>query len=248
MSQRYKLIIEYDGTAYCGLQRQFDIAQKSIQEVVEDAIFSLSKTEVKIFCCGRTDAGVHARGQVLHFDLEKIFTPYRMIMGLNNYLREELISVLACELVDQNFHARFSAKMRHYQYRIINRQGLLALEKNRAWHVRKKLDLTAMKSAANHLIGEHDFSSFRDAECQAQSPIRSLEKIEILQNDEEIILNFSARSFLHHMVRNIVGTLVYVGVGKFNADDVKEILAAKDRQKSGPNAPAYGLYFVKVDY
>ena len=248
---RYKLTIEYDGTAYCGLQRQFDIAQKSIMEVLAKAIFNLSAQEVKIFASGRTDAGVHAFGQVVHFDLDKNFDAYQMVMGLNHHLRDELISVLSCDIVDENFHARFSAKMRHYQYRIINRRGVLVLNKNRAWHVGKKLDVEAMKQAAKYLIGQHDFSSFRDSECQAQSPIRSLDKIEISQNGEngeEIILHFSARSFLHHMVRNIVGTLVYVGLEKFLVDDVKKILEAKDRKKSGPNAPAYGLYFAGVDY
>jgi tRNA pseudouridine38-40 synthase len=248
MTQRYKLTIEYDGTSYCGLQRQFDIAQKSIEEVLEKAIFLLTREEIKVSSSGRTDAGVHALGQVVHFDSSKKFSAYRMVMGLNNYLRDEDVSVLACELVDENFHARFGAKKRHYLYKIINRPGLLSLERNRAWHVKKNLDILAMKKASEYLIGEHDFSSFRDAECQANSPIKTLEKIEILQNGEEIILHFSAKSFLHHMVRNIVGTLVYVGMGKFSADDVKIILEAKNRQKSGPNAPACGLYFVKTDY
>ncbi len=248
MPQRYKLTIEYDGAFYCGWQRQSDIEQKSVEEVIEQAINQMASAKVKIFASGRTDAGVHASGQVAHFDLDKKFTPYQIIRGLNFYLRDEMIAVVDCELVDENFHARFGAKMRHYQYRLINRHGSIVLNKNRAWHVGKKLDLGSMKAAAKKLEGRHDFSSFRDSECQAQSPIRSIDKIEILQNGEEIIFNFSAKSFLHHMVRNIVGTLVYVGLNKFSAKDVELILQAKDRQKSGPNAPACGLYFLGVDY
>lgn len=248
MPQRYKLTIEYDGTNYCGLQKQFDAARKSVEEVLEKAIFSLSQEEVKLVSSGRTDAGVHALGQVVNFDLQKEFSAHTIISGLNNYLREEDVVVLGCELVDENFHARFGSKKRHYSYKIINRLTPLALQRNRAWHVIKKLDVEAMKEAATHLIGLHDFTSFRDAECQSSSPMKTLDKIEIMQNDEEIILNFSAKSFLHHMVRNIVGTIVYVGMGKMTADDVKNILAAKDRTKSGPNAPACGLYFVGVDY
>ena len=244
----YKLTIEYDGSNYCGFQKQFDASQKSIEEALEVAIYKLTQERPKIFGSGRTDAGVHALGQVIHFDLTKKFTPYKMQMGLNNYLREEKISVLSCEEVDENFHARFDAKMRHYRYCIINRAAPLTLEKNRAWHVRKKLDVEEMKKAAEFLIGKHDFSSFRDAECQAKSAIRTVEKIEIKKNNEEILIEISAKSFLHHMVRNIVGTLVLVGSKKISATEMNKILGARDRTKAGPNAPAYGLYFWKVDY
>lgn len=244
----FKLTIEYVGTNYCGFQKQFDLQQKSVEETLEVAIYKLSQEQPKIFASGRTDAGVHALGQVIHFNLNKKFTPYKIQMGMNNYLREEDISVLSCEEVDENFHSRFDAKMRHYRYRIINRKAPLTIEKNRAWHVAQKLDVEEMKKAAEFLIGEHDFSSFRDAECQAKSPIRTVKKITIEKFGEEILFEISAKSFLHHMVRNIVGTLVWIGSGKFSATEMKKFLAAKDRTKSGPNAPACGLYFLKVDY
>lgn len=244
----FKLTIEYTGTNYCGFQKQFGLQQKSVEEALEVAIHKLSQEQPKIFTAGRTDAGVHALGQVIHFNLNKKFTPYKIQMGLNNYLRDEDISVLSCEEVDENFHARFDAKMRHYRYRIINRKAPLTIEKNRAWHVAQKLDVEEMKKAAEFLIGKHDFSSFRDAECQAKSPIRTVKKITIEKFGEEILFEISARSFLHHMVRNIVGTLVWIGSGKFPAAEMKKILEARDRAKSGPNAPACGLYFLKVDY
>ncbi len=244
----FKLTIEYVGTNYCGFQKQFGLQQKSVEETLEVAIHKLSQEQPKIFASGRTDAGVHALGQVIHFNLNKKFTPYKIQMGLNNYLREEDVSVLSCEEVDENFHSRFDAKMRHYRYRIINRKAPLTIEKNRAWHISQKLDVEEMKKAAEFLIGEHDFSSFRDAECQAKSPIRTVKKITVEKIGEEILFEISAKSFLHHMVRNIVGTLVLIGSGKFPAAEIKRILSAKDRTKSGPNAPACGLYFLKVDY
>ncbi len=246
--QRYKLTIEYDGTAYCGFQKQSDIATKSIEEVLENAIFKMTQESVKIFASGRTDAGVHALGQVVHFDLQKLFEPYKIIDGLNHYLREENVAILKCEWVNQNFHARFDSKQRSYRYKIINRRTFLTIDKNHAWHVAQNLDLEAMKKAAEFLIGQHDFSSFRDAECQASSAIRTLDKITIKKINHEIQIEFFAKSFLHHMVRNIVGTLVFVGLGKFSITQVKEILEAKDRTKSGPNAPSCGLYFLGVEY
>ncbi len=245
---RFKLEIEYCGTSYCGFQRQSDIKQKSVEEAIAKAIYDLSSEEVDIVVCGRTDAGVHALGQVIHFDLNKELTPYQVIMGMNYHLRDEEVKVLSAQVVDHKFHARFDAKMRHYRYIIINRQAPLALQKDRAWHMGKKLDFIAMKQAATYFLGEHDFSSFRDAECQAKNAIRTIEKLELRENGSEIIVEVSAKSFLHHMVRNIVGTLVYVGLGKIAVSEIANIIAAKDRSKSGPNAPAYGLYFCGVDY
>jgi tRNA pseudouridine38-40 synthase len=245
---RYKITVEYDGTNYCGFQRQKEPGLYSITQAIEAAIFKLSQEEVRITGSGRTDSGVHALGQVIHFDLVKNFEPNKIVMGLNNYLREEGVVVLECEIVDENFHARMSAKMRHYTYIIVNRPATLTLDKNRAHHVKRKLDIEKMQSAANFLLGQHDFSSFRDAECQASSPIRSIAKINISKSDEKIFINFSAKSFLHHMVRNIVGTLIWIGSGKIAVDDMKKILEAKNRSKSGPNAPACGLYFLKTDY
>lgn len=248
MTERYKVTIEYCGTDYCGFQKQFGIAEKSVEEVLEEAIFKLSQERSKTAVCGRTDAGVHATGQVIHFDLEKKFQPHQIILGLNSYLRQENVAVLACEIVDENFHARFNSKMRHYRYIIVNRTAPLVLQKNRAWHVAQKLDVVAMQKAAEFLIGEHDFSSFRDAECQGKSPVKTIEKITLRQNGEEILIEVSAKSFLHHMVRNIVGTLMWVGSGKIEALEMQKILTARDRTKSGPNAPACGLYFLKVEY
>jgi tRNA pseudouridine38-40 synthase len=246
--QRYKITIEYDGTNYCGFQKQFDAAKKSIEEVLEEAVFKMSQENVKIFASGRTDAGVHALRQVVHFDLDKKFYDYQIIFGLNSYLGGSDVAIIDCELVDENFHARFNSKQRSYKYKIINRRAPLILQRNRAWHVPQKLDISAMRKAAEFLIGEHDFSSFRDAECQGNSPIKTINDLQIVQNGEEIEVIVKAKSFLHHMVRNIAGTLVYVGLGKFEADEMKNIIEAKDRQKSGPNAPACGLYFLGSEY
>ncbi len=245
---RYKVNVEYSGSSYCGFQKQTDIEQKSVQGVLQKAIFEMSKEEVTITPSGRTDAGVHALKQTMHFDLEKKFEAHKIVSGLNHFLYDEDVSILNCEITDEEFHARFDAKMRHYQYLIINRPAPLTLQKTQAWHVVTKLNLDEMRKAAKFLIGQHDFSAFRDSECQGKSPIKTVEKIEIKQDKEQITLDFSAKSFLHHMVRNIVGTLVWVGLGKISASEIKSILESKDRTKSGPNAPAHGLYFFGVDY
>lgn len=248
MTQRYKLVLEYSGTNYIGFQKQFDKTRKSIEEILEEAIFNFSQERTKIFASGRTDAGVHALGQVVHFDLEKKFLNYKVVMGLNNYMRNSEIVVLSCEAVDKNFHARFHAKMRYYRYRLFNRMAPLTLQKNQAWHLGGKIDVEKMKESAKFLLGCHDFSSFRDAECQASSPIRTIEEIKIEKNGDEILFEISAKSFLHHMVRNIVGTLVLVGLGRIKPEEMKIILEACDRTKSGPNAPACGLFFLKTEY
>lgn len=245
---RYKVNVEYNGTPYCGFQKQTDIEQKSVQGVLEKAIFEMANEEVTITPSGRTDAGVHALNQTMHFDLKKSFEPHKIVSGLNHFLRPEDVSILSCEIADKEFHARFDAKIRHYRYLIINRPAPLTLQKTLAWHMVTKLDLDEMRKAAKFLIGQHDFSSFRDSECQGKSPIKTLKKIEIQQEENQITLDFSAKSFLHHMVRNIVGTLVWVGLGKISANEIKSILESKDRTKSGPNAPAHGLYFFGVDY
>jgi tRNA pseudouridine38-40 synthase len=246
---RYKLTVEYDGKNYFGFQKQINCANKTIEGVLENAIFKLTKERVKIIASGRTDAGVHASGQVIHFDLKKNLDDYKFMMGINNFLREEEISILNCQKVDENFHARFSAKARHYRYIIINRRAPLTFQKNRAWHFfTQDLDVELMKEATKFLIGEHDFSSFRDAQCQANSTIRTIDKIEITQNGDEILIDVSAKSFLHHMVRNIVGTLAWVGSKNISPIAMKEILESHDRTKSGPNAPAFGLYFLRTNY
>lgn len=248
MINRFKLTIEYDGTNYCGFQKQKNLPIKSVEETLENAIFSLTGQRVKIVASGRTDTGVHALGQVIHFDLNKDFDPYKIISGLNFYLKDEEISVISAIKVDENFHARLSAKMRHYRYEIINRQSKLTLDKNRAYLVVPALNIQAMQQGANFLIGRHDFTSFRDAECQAQSPVRSIKSILISQKDDKIFIDVSAKSFLHHMVRNIVGTLIWVGKNRIKPQDVEDILKAQDRSKSGPNAPSCGLYFLKCEY
>lgn len=245
---RYKITVEYDGTNYCGLQKQPDLQNKSVEEIIENAVFSFAQERVKINASGRTDAGVHALAQVAHFDLSKNFATHKIISGLNNYLRQEDIAIIDCQLVDENFHSRFNAKMRHYRYLIVNRRAPLTLQKNRAWHLTQQIDFKAMEQAAQFLVGEHDFSAFRDAECQAKSSVRTITGIILKKNADEIIIEVSAKSFLHHMVRNIVGTLVWVGIDKIKAEELKTILEKKDRTKSGPNAPACGLYFVRVDY
>lgn len=249
--KRYKLILEYDGTNFCGLQKQpskLANGKTSVATILENAIKQLTKQEVRLFFAGRTDAGVHALGQVAHFDLDQSIEGYKMVASLNFFLINQDLKVLSATLVDQNFHARFSAKMRHYRYIIINRRAPLVIDQNRAWHVPLPLDLKEMQKAANHLIGKHDFSSFQDRMCQAKSPIRSINQILISQESEKITIEVSAKSFLHHMVRNIVGTLVKVGHHKIKASEIPKILSTKNRCHSGPNAPAYGLYFSEVEY
>lgn len=244
---RYKLTIEYKGTSFVGWQKQAD-NPNSIQEVIEKALCKLTAENVDLVGSGRTDAGVHALGQVAHFDLNKEIDAFKMRAGLNHYLREIDIAILDCTQINKNFHSRFDAKMRHYQYQIISRHPHLTLYRDLAWQITYPLDLQAMIDASKYLLGKHDFTSFRDSECQAKSAIKTLDKIDIFKEGECIKMNFSAQSFLHHQVRNMVGTLAYVGGGKIKVEDVKMILESCDRQKSGPNAPAGGLYFLGVDY
>lgn len=246
MTTRFKLTIEYDGTPYAGWQRQDDVP--SVQGAIERAVFAFAQEEVTLHTAGRTDAGVHARGQVAHFDLSKQRSAYEVMEGLNFHLREQAIAILAAEEVDAQFHARFSATQRAYEYAIINRRAPLRLEENRAWGVPWALDAQAMHEAAQRLVGCHDFTSFRDAKCQAHSPVKTLDALDVVREGERIIIRTHARSFLHHMVRNMVGTLSLVGAGKWTAEDVTHALAAKDRSAAGPTAPACGLYLMRVGY
>lgn len=246
---RYKLTIEYDGTRTIGWQKQ--PGQKSIQQDIETALQKFCGAEVELHGAGRTDAGVHARGQVAHIDLPKDTDPFSVMQGINFHLfsdSENRIAIIAAEKVGDDFKARFSATKRHYMYRIINRRARLGLEANRAWHVIEPLDENAMQQAANILLGHHDFTSFRDSECQAKSPEKTLDELKIIRDGEEIHITTSARSFLHHQVRIMVGTLALVGKGKWQPEDVRKALAAKDRAKAGPTAPPDGLYLMKVDY
>ncbi|PIR37368.1 MAG: tRNA pseudouridine(38-40) synthase TruA [Alphaproteobacteria bacterium CG11_big_fil_rev_8_21_14_0_20_39_49] len=243
---RYKLTIEYDGTGLVGWQRQSDAM--SIQQCIEESIEKFSGENVRLHVAGRTDAGVHAFGQVAHFDMQKIMPPLKVMGAINQHIRPNKIVVVDCENVNKDFHARFSAKKRYYVYRIINRRAPLAIEEGRAWFVPVELDIDKMKEAASYLIGQHDFTSFRDSQCQSNSPIKTLDEIRIEKNGELIRISVSAQSFLHHMVRNITGTLKLIGEGKWQPEYIKEIIASKNRCAAGPTAPAYGLYFIKVDY
>lgn len=241
---RYKINLEYDGTDLIGWQENRQ--GPSVQSLLQDAIFQFCGENTTVYSAGRTDAGVHAINMVAHFDLECEHEPETVMRAMNFYLTEKPVAVLNCEKVSDDFHARFSCIARHYKYVVINRSAPIVLKKNRAWWVPQKLDVDAMKKAAQKLIGKHDFTSFRSSQCQSKSPIKTLDSITITQNGDEIIFEFSARSFLHHQVRNMVGTLVEIGLGK--PLDIDEILNAKNRSAAGINAPASGLYFISADY
>jgi len=241
---RYKINLEYDGTNLIGWQENRQ--GPSVQSLLQDAIFKFCGEKVTVHGAGRTDAGVHAINMVAHFDLEKEQEPETVKKALNFYLVEEPVSVLNCEKVSDDFHARFSCVKRHYKYVVLNRSAPVVLQKNRVWWVPQKLDVEKMKSEAQKLIGKHDFTSFRSVQCQSKSPIKTLDECIITQSGEEIIFEFSARSFLHHQVRNMVGTLVEIGMGKDL--DIDKIFNAKNRSAAGVNAPASGLFFVGADY
>jgi tRNA pseudouridine38-40 synthase len=243
---RYKLTLEYDGTPFVGWQLQD--GQMSVQGRLAQAIRDFSSEDVIPRGAGRTDAGVHATGQVAHFDLEKDWAPDKIRDALNAQLRPEPISVLACEFAAEDFDARFSAKARHYLYRIIDRRAPLALERNRAWGVFRPLDAKTMHEAAQVLVGHHDFTTFRSTECQADSPEKTLDRLEVSRHGEIIRVEASARSFLHNQVRSMVGSLKAVGEGRWTKADMEKALKAKDRAACGPVAPACGLYLVRVDY
>ena len=243
---RYKLTLEYDGTPVVGWQMQANGA--SVQGRLAEAIKSFSGEEAIPRGAGRTDAGVHALGQVAHFDLVKNWPDDKVRDALNAVLRPDPISVLFCEHVATDFDARFSAKVRQYLYRIIDRRSPLALEQMRAWGVFRPLDAKAMDEAAQVLVGYHDFTTFRSTECQADSPEKTLDRLTASRNGEIIRVEASARSFLHNQVRSMVGSLKLVGEGKWSAAGLRAALAAKDRARCGPVAPAHGLYLVKVDY
>ena len=243
---RFKLIIEYDGAPFVGWQRQGN--GLSIQEALEEALAAMTAERAIVHGAGRTDAGVHALGQVAHVDLEREWEPFRLGEGLNALLHPHPIAVLKSERVDSGFDARRSARTRHYLYRIFNRRAPLALERGRAWRVKPALDARAMHDAAQALVGRHDFSTFRDAQCQAKSPIRTLDRLDVMRDGDEVQIEASALSFLHRQVRSMVGSLVEVGVGRSTAGDLKAALEAADRSRCGPVAPAHGLYLATVDY
>ena len=243
---RYRLVLEYDGGGFVGWQRQDN--GPSIQQALEEAVEAFCGERVDAVAAGRTDAGVHALGQVVHLDLERPWEPDVLRDAVNHHLRPAPISVLEAAEAPDDFHARFAAIGRVYRYRIVSRRSPLTLERGQAWWVPSPLAAEPMEDAARLLVGEHDFTSFRASECQAKSPVRTLDALEVRRLGEEICITARARSFLHHQVRNMVGTLVLVGKGKWRSADVGAALEARDRAAAGPTAPAEGLYLVTVSY
>lgn len=248
---RYKLILEYDGGPFVGWQRQEN--GLAVQAALEEAIFRFCQERVEVVGAGRTDAGVHAAGQVAHFDLAKPAEASQVRDALNFHLRPLPVAVLDAAIVADDFHARFSARRRRYLYRIVNRHAPLALARGFAWHIAQPLDHAAMHQAAQTLVGHHDFTSFRASICQAKSPEKTLDRLDVERRgsgtgDGEILLHAEARSFLHNQVRIMVGSLVMVGEGKWSQQDLAEALAARDRRAGGPTAPALGLCLMGVDY
>ncbi len=243
---RFKLTIEYDGTPFIGWQAQLN--GPSVQARIGAAVAALTSETILPRGAGRTDAGVHALGQVAHLDLGNDWAPGRLRDALYAHLRPDPISILACETVDNDFDARFSAVARQYLYRIVDRRSPLALDRGRVWRVSVPLDARAMHDAAQGLVGSHDFTTFRAAECQAKSPVKTLDRLDVSREGQEIVVFASARSFLHNQVRSMVGSLVEVGRGVWTASDMAQALAARHRARCGPVAPPYGLYLVRVDY
>lgn len=243
---RWRLLLEYDGGAFAGWQRQENAP--SVQAALEEAVLAFSGERVLVQGAGRTDAGVHATGQVAHLDLERQTSGDTLRDAVNFHLRPQPVAVLAAEAVSPDFHARFSAQGRRYLYRILDRRAPAVLERGRVWWVPKRLDVAAMQAAAQRLIGRHDFTSFRAVACQAASPVKTLDLLEVRRVGEEVHLEARARSFLHHQVRNLVGSLKLVGTGKWSPEDISRILEARDRQLAGPTAPPEGLYLTEVIY
>jgi tRNA pseudouridine38-40 synthase len=243
---RFKLTLEYDGRSFQGWQRQKNAS--SVQEALETAVHGFSGETVTVQGAGRTDAGVHATGQVAHLDLEKPMSIESLQNAINHHLRPHPVAVTRATEVAEDFHARFSATRRHYLYRIINRRAPLVLEAGRAWHLPAMIEAEVMQEAGLRLIGKHDFTSFRSSACQSQSPVKTLDRITVRRIADEIQITVTARSFLHHQVRNIVGTLKMIGDNKWPVDRIEEVLAAKNRAAAGPTAPADGLYLTAVDY
>jgi tRNA pseudouridine38-40 synthase len=244
--QRYKIIVEYDGTPFVGWQ--FQKNGLSIQEILQKAIFQLSREKITVTGAGRTDAGVHALAQVAHFDLKKKINKNQFLLGANHYMRKNPVTILDIKKTKKKFHSRFDAKKRTYEYIIINRQSSLTLQKNKAWHIRKKLNLKAMKKGAKLLIGTHDFSTFRASSCGAKSPVKTLKKVSIQKNKNKLIMKFTSKSFLQQQVRSMVGCIKYLGEGKWKLSDFKSSFQSKNRIKCAPPAPACGLYLKSISY
>ncbi|MGI4851051.1 MAG: tRNA pseudouridine(38-40) synthase TruA [Janthinobacterium lividum] len=243
---RYKITIEYDGTPFVGWQWQAN--GMSIQQVLQQALEKFIRAPVLVEGAGRTDAGVHACGQVAHFDLNYAHDPLKIMSALNFFMRPHSVAIINCLQVSEEFHARFSARWRRYRYVILNRKAPPVLEQNRVWWVPKSLNAQKMHEAAQLLIGQHDFTTFRATSCQAASAMKTIDFCQVTQHDTQIWLDIQARSFLHHQVRNIMGALKWVGEGKWNLDDLQTALDTRLRSAGGPTAPAAGLYFIDVGY
>ncbi len=243
---RYKLTIEYDGTDFLGWQKQHQ--GPSVQEVLEIAVSTLYGRKVQVTGAGRTDVGVHALGQVAHFDAPDKYECFAVTNAINHYLKDFPVGILNTEEVAPDFHARFSAKSRSYLYRILNRKTPPTVDRKRVWHVPAALDVDAMREAATHFLGTHDFTSFRNSMCQAKSPVKTLDVMDVSKIGDEIHINVQARSFLHNQVRIMVGTLFDVGIGRITSSRIDELFELKDRTAAGGTAPACGLYFVKAEY
>ena len=243
---RWKLTVEYDGEPFFGWQRQG--ADPTIQLTIEQAIDTMTGEHVTVHGAGRTDAGVHALGMVAHVDIARAWTPHRLREGINALVRPDPVSVLTVETVADDWHARFSCTGRRYLYRMLTRRPPPVLDRGRVWHIGKEMDLAAMRDAAAHLIGSHDFTTFRSAHCQSASPVKTLDSLTIEPIGEELHIRAAARSFLHHQVRSISGCLGMVGTGQWSPADMKAALEAKDRAALGLNAPPEGLYFVSASY
>ena len=244
--KRYKCMVEYDGTAFVGWQRQ--VNGYSVQEAIEQSLENIFQEKIRIYGSGITDTGVHAKEQVIHFDLTTELEEGKITSALNHYLKKELISILNTEVVDSNFDSRINATLRTYEYIIVNRNSPLAITKNKAWHISTPLNIELMKEAIKTFEGDHDFTTFRAASCEATSPIRTIDKTNIIQHQEQIVITFESRSFLQHQVRSMVGALKLVGEGKWSVENLKLALEAKDRTKCAALAPPCGLYLVKVRY
>jgi tRNA pseudouridine38-40 synthase len=243
---RWRLTIEYDGGPFMGWQRQDH--GPSVQQALEEALQRMTGEQAQVLAAGRTDAGVHALAMPAHVDVMKSLTPHRLREGLNALVRPQPISVLDVTEVPDDWHARFSCVGRRYLYRILSRRAPPALDAGRVWHIAVPLDVAAMHEGAAHLIGRHDFTTFRSAQCQSDSPVKTLDNLSVTKVDEEIHVAAAARSFLHHQVRSMVGCLAMVGRGQWRPDDMRKALEARDRSALGFNAPPHGLYFVEAIY
>ncbi len=243
---RFALTLEFDGTPFQGLQRQAH--GPSVQQAVEDAAFAITGEQCTLHSAGRTDSGVHALAMRSHLDLEKDIAPFRLMEALNARLRPNPIAVTDCEEVPDDWHARFSCIGRAYRYNIINRRAPLTVQRDRAWHVSQELDTDAMQRAAQILVGRHDFTTFRSAHCQANDPVKTLDRLDVTRDGDRVMIAAEARSFLHHQVRSMVGCLMLVGLSRWSETRMAHALAAKDRHELGYNAPPHGLYFVRAVY